>query len=170
MTRHGLHPADLENIVSNPGHIEWKLKVIPSVEFYHDLHDSLRKRRVLMEEIGMIYKSIDPSLCQQITNKEAYFKIKDLISGYEKPSVLDERSVAEHSESASDEVSESDKRDYLSAIRRERHAKLRIKELQKSLKFIRKAIERKKKRLTTSQQPLKTPGCFFMRKIPKLNI
>ena len=147
MTRHGLHPADLENIVSNPGHIEWRLKVTPSVEFYHDLHDSLTKRRVPMEEIGMIYKSIDPSLCQQITNKEAYSKIKDLISVYEKPSVSDEGSVAEHSESASDKVSESDKRDYHSAIRRERRAKLRIKELQKSLKVYKESNRKKEKKI-----------------------
>ena len=88
MASHGLLLEDLENIVSNPSQTEWRLNSTPSIQFYHDLHNFLRKRRIPIEEMGMIYRSIDPTLCQETTtNKQAYSQILYLISGHENPSV-----------------------------------------------------------------------------------
>ena len=48
------------------------LESAPSLLFYCDLHDPLKKNRIPMEEIGMIYRAIDPNLRQDTTtNKEA---------------------------------------------------------------------------------------------------
>ena len=102
MDRHGLDGVKFDKIVSNPSQIEWKLTVTPSVEFYRDLHDSLKKKRVPMEEMGKIYRSIDPTLYKDsVSNKDAYMKIRDLISSDEKPSSADHR---EREDSGSDEI------------------------------------------------------------------
>ena len=87
MASHGLLLEDLENIVANPSQTEWRLNSTPSIQFYHDLHNFLRKR-IPIEEMGMIYRSIDPTLCQETTtNKQANSQILYLISGHENPSV-----------------------------------------------------------------------------------
>ena len=134
MASHGLLLEDLENIVSNPSQTEWRLNSTPSVQFYHDLHNFLRKR-IPIEEMGMIYRSIDPTLCQETTsNKQAYSKIQNLICGHKNPSTS-----GSDDDSKEDSASKETPRDALcnvrTLVRRERRAKARIKTLQKSLRL-----------------------------------
>lgn len=49
-----LSHADLESLISNPCQTRWTLNAQPSPQFYADLHQVLKKRRVPMNEIGMI--------------------------------------------------------------------------------------------------------------------
>jgi len=71
MKKHGLYMKDLEHMIANPS--KWALNKPTSARFYTDLHD-LHKKRIPLEEIGMIYRAIDPDLCQKTAeNKDAYF-------------------------------------------------------------------------------------------------
>ena len=75
MTRHNLHSDDLKHILSNLSQTKWTLAMSPSDQFYLDLHSILRSKRIPVDEIGIIYRSIDPAICQStISNKEAYTK------------------------------------------------------------------------------------------------
>ena len=135
MASHGLLLKDLENIVSNPSQTEWKLNSTPSVQFYHDLHNFLRKRRIPIEEMGMIYRSIDPTLCKETTsNKQAYSKILNLICGHENPSASGSDDDGKE-DSASKETPKDVSCNVHTLVRRERRAKARIKTLQKSLRL-----------------------------------
>ena len=135
MASHGLLLKDLENIVSNPSQTEWKLNSTPSVQFYHDLHNFLRKRRIPIEEMGMIYRSIDPTLCKETTsNKQAYSKILNLICGHENPSASGSDDDGKE-DSASKETPKDVPCNVRTLVHRERRAKARIKTLQKSLRL-----------------------------------
>ena len=79
MARHGLLQETLQSILSNPSQTEWEVKFTP-VLFYSDLHDTLKKNRIPLEEMGLVYRSIDPRLRQETTtNKQAYLKVQKLI-------------------------------------------------------------------------------------------
>ena len=83
----------------------------------------------------MIYQLIDPTLCQETTtNKQAYSQILYLISGHENPSVSGSDDDDKEA-SASKEKPKEAPCNVHTLIRRERHAKARIKTLQKSLRL-----------------------------------
>lgn len=69
MRKHGLYMKDLEHMIANPSKCSWTLNKPATT----DLHDLLHKKRIPLEEIGMIYRAIDPDLCQKTAgNKDAY--------------------------------------------------------------------------------------------------
>jgi len=75
MKKHGLYVKDLEHIIVNPSKCSWTLNKPASARIYTDLHD-LHKKQIPLEEIGMIYRAIDPDLCQKTAgNKDAYFYV-----------------------------------------------------------------------------------------------
>ena len=83
MIKYGLHHSHLEHLISNPSQDGWTLSMPPSVRLYGDLHGFLKRKRIPVNEIGMIYRSIDPELHQSTTsNKEAHTKVQDMISNY----------------------------------------------------------------------------------------
>ena len=138
MARHGLLQDNLQSIMSNPSQTEWELKSTPSLLFYYDLHDTLKKNRIPMEEIGMIYRSIDPRLRQETTtNKQAYIRVQNLISKYKKQSISGSDDDNDEEDSSSNEVSNVTPNNpctIRTVVRRERRAKARIKALQQSLR------------------------------------
>jgi hypothetical protein len=85
--------------------------------------------------MGMIYRSIDPSLCQETTsNKQAYSKIQNLICGHENPTVSGSDDDVKE-DSASKETPKDAPCNVRTLVRRKRRAKARIKTLRKSLRF-----------------------------------
>ena len=73
MKKHGLYVKDLERMIANPSKCSWTLNKPASARFYTDLCDLLHEKRIPLEEIGMIYRAIDPDLRQKTAgNKDAY--------------------------------------------------------------------------------------------------
>ncbi len=137
MIRHGLNRSHLEHIISNPSQTRWTLPVAPSVQFYADLHGILKRKRIPVKDSGMVYRSIDPELCQSTTsNKEAYMKVQELISNCDEPSYPkdDSQSHSEKEVSSCDESTNQGRYAVPNVKRRERRAKTKIKGFQKSLK------------------------------------
>lgn len=80
MIKHNLCSADLIFIISHPNQSKWTLAMTPSDQFYADLHSILKSKRIPVEEIGMIYRPIDPAIYQSTSgNKEAYVKVQQLV-------------------------------------------------------------------------------------------
>ena len=109
-----------------------------------------------MEEIGMIYRSIDPSLRQETTsNKQAYSKIQNLICRYEKATVSGSDNDDDREDSASNEISKDIQRTVRTLVRRERRGKARIKILQKSLRLSKKNSRIKEEKIEHLSAALK---------------
>ena len=59
MKKYLLDDEVLNELISNPSSLRWVLGTQPSAKFYSDLHVLLKKRRIPMDEIGFLYRSID---------------------------------------------------------------------------------------------------------------
>lgn len=59
----------------------WVLATPPSDRFYADLHSVLKSKRIPADEIGLIYRSIDPAL-SSVNNTDAYRKVQHLLNNY----------------------------------------------------------------------------------------
>ena len=107
----------------------------------------------------MIYRSIDPTLCQETTtNKQVFSQILYLISGHENPSVSGSDDDGRE-DSASKEKPKEAPCNVHTLIRRERRAKARIKTLQKSLRLSKrknKIQEEKIEHLSTALKETRT--------------
>ena len=80
MINHNLQQVDLQNLLYNPKSTNWTLSVPPSVQLYADLQQVLKKRRILAQDIRMIYRSMDSYLKQSTTeNIGAYRMVTDII-------------------------------------------------------------------------------------------
>ena len=80
--RHGLSQSNLEEIIMNPYSIKWTLKKSQNIQFFAELQDFLKKAGLTVEEVGMVYTSINPRLCQfSSSNKDACTKISSIICG-----------------------------------------------------------------------------------------
>ena len=75
MIKHGLNSETLKYILHNPYHVTWMMSVCPTIQFYIDLHNILKKNRITSEMIGLIYtcRSIDCEIKQNLeSNAQAY--------------------------------------------------------------------------------------------------
>ena len=55
MERNGLSRTILQLLISG-GRLQWRLKTVPSVRFYHELHHHLLRAELNQREIGRIYR------------------------------------------------------------------------------------------------------------------
>ncbi len=121
----------------------------PSVQFYADLHCILKRKRIPIKEIGMVYRAIDPEICQSTaSDKEAYIKVQDLVSNFDEPSDPkdDSQSHSGKEVSSCDESTHQGRFAVPNVKRREKRAKTKIKGLQKSLKYFKRVnkVQREK--------------------------
>ena len=79
--KHNLHPEDLQKILSDPTGVKWTLSACPTVMFYADLQEILKKKRFTSEDIGFIYRSIDLEIRQNTKNNlDAYKMVNKIIN------------------------------------------------------------------------------------------
>ena len=96
----------------------------------------------------MIYRSINPSLCQSTTgNKDAYAKVQHLISNCS-GSKDDSQSDAE-GDSSDEESSKQSHFAVHNVKRREKRAKARIEGLQKSLNYFKRVNKAQQEKIKT---------------------
>ena len=130
---HGLGQQELEQIISHPGQTRWVLTVAPSKEFYSDLHTVLKKKRIPVDEIGAIYRSIDPELLQTTaSHKDAYAKVQDMVGRH---SDTKSKAKLKNSETCADN---NGRFAIQNVKRREKRAKTKMAHLQRSLNSLRK--------------------------------
>lgn len=135
MIKYGLHHSHLEHLISNPSQDRRTLPMPPSVQLYADLHGFLKRKRIPVNEIGMIYRSIDPELHQSTTsNKEAHAKVQDMISE-RSDSKDDLQSDSENEILSCDESTKPGQYAVRNVKRREKRAKARIENLQRSVRY-----------------------------------
>ena len=84
MIQHGLNELSLKSILHNPFHIGWTLPVCPTIQFYVDLHNILKKERMPADTIGLIYKTIDDSIVVD-GNLQAYHHIVTVLKSNRSP-------------------------------------------------------------------------------------
>ena len=60
MERNGLPKIALQLLISG-GHLQWRLKTVPLVRFYHELHHHLLHAGLNQREIGRIYRYMPES-------------------------------------------------------------------------------------------------------------
>ena len=145
MKKYGLHHSHLEHLISNPSQDRWTLPMPPSVQLYADLHGFLKKKRIPINEIGMIYRSIDPELHQSTTsNKEAHTKVQDMISNYSEcsDSKRDLQSDSENEILNCDESAKPGQYAVRNVKRREKRTKARIEHLQRSVRYLKRINKR----------------------------
>ena len=163
MKQHGLDVNCLELIISNPSKCSWTLNKPASTKFYSDLHGLLQTKRIPLEEIGMIYRAIDPDLCQKtIGNKDAYFCVRRNILICQTSEIkesgectfTDESSQENYSD---DENTSDDRSRYLkhNVERREKRAQSKIKQLQTSLNYLKHLSSKQEKELYQSSAAMK---------------
>ena len=156
MKKHGLYVKDLEHMIANPSKCSWTLNKPASARFYTDLHDLLHKRRIPLEEIGMIYRAIDPDLCRKTAgNKDAYYYVSRGFL-FNQSSDIDEECTAiatyessQESNSDKENTSDEDVNRYLkhNVKRREKCAQSKIKGLQTSLNYFKHLSKEQEKQL-----------------------
>ena len=135
MIKYGLHHSHLEHLVSNPSQDRWTLPMPPSVQLYADLHGFLKRKRIPVNEIGMIYRSIDPELHQSTTsNKEAHAKVQGMISK-RFDSKDDLQSDSENEILSCDESTKPGQYAVRNVKCREKCPKARIENLQRSVRY-----------------------------------
>ena len=152
MKKHGLNLSQLEHIIAIPTQFQWNLPMPPSIKFYADLQSTLKKRRIPVNEIGSIYRSIDQELCRSTTtSKEAYKKVQDLIlTNRKEHTAHDVDLVDDHHFHSGKEVTESSDENegqptqfsVRNVKRREKRAKTKIAKLQKFVKYFKRINKR----------------------------
>ncbi len=81
--RYGLYEREFEQMLKNPANVLWHLKKPAPQKFFTDLHNALLKKRVLVEEIGMIYRQIDKRINEAKSgNKSAYSFVNKISQGH----------------------------------------------------------------------------------------
>ena len=152
--KHGLHQVDLIDVISNPDQIKWTLEKTPTIQFFADLQGILRGGRLPVEEIGMVYRSIYPNICQVTSsNKDAYAKVSARIKG--EYTIVEDEATALVELSSSEGLASEDKADDRddgkfvkhNVKRREKRSKLRITRLQASMRHLNRANRKQKEKI-----------------------
>ena len=162
MKKHGLYVKDLERMIANPSKCSWTLNKPASARFYTDLCDLLHEKRIPLEEIGMIYRAIDPDLRQKTAgNKDAYSYVSRGFL-FNQSSDMEEEctSTDESSQESNSDIEitfDEDVSRYLkhNVKRREKRAQSKIKGLQTSLNYLKHLSKKQEKQLHQTSVAMK---------------
>ena len=139
MKKYGLYKAELELLLKNPVKVSWHLQQPTSRRFYADVHSLLLRKRVPVEEIGMIFRQINKELNVLHDNKSAYALVHKVAVG---------QCSSDDDNSDSDTPSVDEAR-YIkhNVNRREKRAQSKIKRLQVSCNSLKSVNERQDKQI-----------------------